>query len=94
MKIYWKEQFKDDFKKLEKREKDPIAFKKAFLKAISTLQAGKDISKLFPVNKIPALGEGWFDCYFYADLVLIYKIQGHTIKLYAIGKAKELLEQE
>ena len=93
MRIRWQDQFKEDFKYLEKHLKDPVSFKKALYKAVTLLQRGKDISKTFPVNRLIKRGEGWFDCYITSDIVMIYRIQGRSVKLTAIGPAKEMYER-
>ena len=93
MRIHWKEQFKEDYKRLETTLKDPKPFRKALYKAVSVLQRGDDLSKIFPVNRIVPLGEGWYDCYIYSDIAMIYKIREKSVQLYAVGKASDLYKR-
>lgn len=93
MKIKAEIRFKEDYIQLEKRFKDPRPFRKALNKAISLLQMGKDISKSFTVNRLVKRGAGWYDCYITADIVMIYMIQGQSVKLTAIGPAKEMYDR-
>ena len=94
MKIVWKEQFKEDLRRVEKRFKDPKPFRRAFNKAIATLQTGKNLSQIFTVNRLPQLGPGWYDCYFYNDIVMIYRIQGQRVLLLAVGYPNEFLDRQ
>ena len=71
MRIIWKEQFKEDVKRLEKRLKNPKPFRNAFNRAMFTLQQDGDLSEIFAVNKLTMLGPGWYDCYLYEDIVMI-----------------------
>ena len=90
MKIYWKEQFKEDYQRVESKLKNPIPFRKALSRAISVLQQEKDLSKKYTVNRLPAQGQGWYDCYVFEDIIMIYKIQGQYIKLSRLGTPREL----
>lgn len=92
MRILWKDQFKDGFRSLESSVKDPAAFKKALHKAITLLQAGKDISQSFTVNRLVKRGEGWFDCYITSEVVMIYYVQGQSVKLTEIGFVNDMYE--
>lgn len=93
MRIHWKDQFKEDFKALEARLKDPAAFRKALNKAITLLQTDKDISKSFTVNRLINRGEGWYDCYITYEIVMIYMIQKQYVKLTEIGYVNEMYER-
>ncbi len=93
MRIRWQDQFKEDFKSLEKHLKDPIPFKKALNKAVTLLQTGKNLSRSFPVNRLIKRGEGWFYCYLTSDIVMIYKIPGKTVKLIAMGRINEMYDR-
>lgn len=53
----------------------------------------KKLSKVFPVNSIPSLGQGWFDCYLTNDIIMIYKIEGQSVQLFALGTAKDLYKR-
>jgi len=46
-----------------------------------------------PVNRIIAAGPGWYDCYLYEDIVLVYKIQGQRVLLATIGFSKEIADE-
>ncbi len=93
MRITWKEQFKEDIKRLEKRFKDPKPFRNAFNKAMVALQTGRDLSEIFVVNKLRLLGPGWYDCYLYDGIVMIYRVYGQSILLLAVGYPKEFLDR-
>jgi mRNA-degrading endonuclease YafQ of YafQ-DinJ toxin-antitoxin module len=94
LRIHWSDRFKEGFKRTESRIKDSKSFRKALYKAISTLQQGNDLSITFPVNKLAARGEGWFDCYVYEEIVIIYKIWGQYVTLSRIGTCEELYEEQ
>lgn len=91
--VLWKEEFREDLKRLEKRLKNPQPFRKALYRAITELQKGKDLSGLFPVNRITARGAGWYDCYLYDEIVMFYRIQGQRVILTAIGFPNEFLDR-
>ena len=74
MGVVWKEQFREDIQHLDKRLKESKPFRKAFNKAIAALQTGRELSEIFTVNKLPLLGPGWYDCYLYEEIVMIYSI--------------------
>ncbi len=90
MRIHWKDEFKKDYKQLEKRLKQSPQIRKALFQAVSILHQGKDLSKKYAVNSIPAQGSGWYDCYVYDDIVMIYKIEGQYVKLSRLGTPKYL----
>jgi mRNA-degrading endonuclease YafQ of YafQ-DinJ toxin-antitoxin module len=94
LKIHWSDRFTEGFKRTESSIKDPKSFRKALYKAISILQQGKDLSRTFPVNKLAACGEGWFDCYVYEEIVIIFKIRGQYVTLSRIGTCEELYEDQ
>ena len=94
MRIHWSDRFKEGFKRTESSVKDPKSFRKVLYKAISILQKREDLSKTFPVNKLAARGKGWFDCYVYEEIVMIYKIEGQYVTLSRIGTCKELYEEQ
>lgn len=93
MRIRWQDQFKEDYQTLIKSRRNTGAFRKALNKAISLLQANKDPSKAFPTNRLIKRGEGWFDCYITSDIVMIYRIQGQSVKLTAIGPVKAMYDR-
>ena len=90
MKIKARRRFKEDYERTESRLKNPIPFRKALSKAILILQQEKDLSDKYTVNRIPAQGQGWYDCYVFEDIIMIYKIQGQYVKLSRLGIPKEL----
>jgi addiction module RelE/StbE family toxin len=94
VKIKAEKRFKEDYVQLEKRVKDPVSFRKALNKAIKLLQANKDICRSFPVNRLIKRGEGWFDCYITSDIVMIYRVQGRSVKLTALGPTKKCMTDE
>lgn len=84
-------QFKEDYQKLIESRENTAAFRKAFNKAIFLLETDhQDFSKTFTVNRLVKRGEGWFDCYVYDDIIMIYKIEGQYIKLSRLGTPQEL----
>ena len=42
------------------------------------------------MNQIPSKGRGWYDCYVYDDIVMIYKIEGQYVRLSRLGTPREL----
>ena len=90
MRIRWRDQFKEDIERIQTRLKKPIPFKKAFRKAIRMLEEGKDITGQFHAHRLNNEGEGWYYCYIYEDIVMIYKIQGQYVKLSRIEAAGKL----
>lgn len=93
MKIKAEKRFKEDYIQLEKRVKDLVAFRKALNRAVSLLQMGKGLSSSFTVNRLTKRGEGWYDCYITADIVMIYMMQGQYVKLTAIGPVEEMYDR-
>lgn len=75
---------------LKTRLKKSIPLRKAISMVISMLQQGNDLSAKYVVNRIPAQGEGWYDCYVFDDIILIYKIEGQYVKLSRLVTPKEL----
>ncbi len=90
MRIQWKDEFKKDYTRLEKKLKKSDPLRNALFRAISSLQMGEDLSKKFIVNRIPAQGQGWHVCYFYEEYILIYKVERRYVKLSRLGTPKEL----
>ena len=93
MKIKARRQFIEGCERLELTLKDPVSFRKALKRAIALLQQGKNISKSFTVNRLVKRGEGWYDCYITSEIVMIYRIQGQSVKLTAIGPVDEMYDQ-
>ena len=94
MKIKLKEQFKEDFRKTRKLIKDKRSFDHFFCRTFFLLQNNQDLSLEFASNKLMARGEGWYDCYIYEDIVMLYKIQGQYVKLSRIGTCENLYKEE
>ncbi len=90
MKIKARRPFKEDYKRIESRLKNPRPLRKALANAISMLQQGNDLSKKYVVNALLTHGQGWYDCYIYDDIIMIYKIEGQYVKLTRLGTPKEL----
>ena len=90
MRIKARRRFKEDYERIEASLKNPSPFRKAFFRAVSMLQQEQDLSSKFVVNRIPAEGKEWYDCYVYDDIIMIYKIQGQYVKLSRLGTPKEL----
>lgn len=93
MKIVWKEQVKEDLKQLEKHLKNTKPLRKAIHTAISHIQKGGDLSEILPVNRITKSGVGWFDCYLYKDIVMIYKTHGNRVIIISIGTPTDRLKR-
>ena len=79
-----------DYEQIESRLKNPRPFRKSLFKVISTLQQGDNLPEKYVVNPLIARGQGWYDCYVYDDIILIYKIEGQYVKLSRLGTPKEL----
>lgn len=90
MRIRWKDQFTEDIERIQARLRNPGPFKKAFRKAIRMLEEGKDITGPFHGHRLMNEGEGWYYCYIYDDIVMIYKVQGHYVRLSRIEAAGKL----
>jgi addiction module RelE/StbE family toxin len=90
LKIHWKDEFKEDYTRLETQLKRSVPLRKALFRAISMLQQGKELSEHYAVNRIPAQGMGWYDCYVYDNIIMIYKIEGQYVKLSRLGTPEEL----
>lgn len=87
-------EFEEDYEQVDKNIDDQKAFRRAFHHATNCMISGKDLSKLFTVNKIAALGEGWYTCYIYEDIVILYQFQGESVRLARIGTPKQLLKKK
>jgi mRNA interferase YafQ len=57
---------------------------------ISVLRQGDELSEKYVVNTLLARGTGWYDCYVYDDIIMIYKVEGQYVKLIRLGTPKEL----
>jgi addiction module RelE/StbE family toxin len=90
LRIHWKEAFKKDYARLEKRLKQFDPLRRELFEAIRMLQQGQNVSEKFVVNRVIAEGEGWYACYFYDKYVLLYKIEGQYVKLARLGTPREL----
>ncbi len=93
MKIKARRRFKEDYARVESRLKKPAAFRKAVFQAVSSLQKGNDLTEKYTVNRLINMGEGWYGCYVFDDIIMIYKIQGQYVKLSRLGTPKELGKQ-
>lgn len=54
------------------------------------LEQGQDLAAPFNAHRLVNEGEGWFCCYIYEDIIMIYKVQGQYIKLSRLGTPGEL----
>ena len=93
MKIHWKDKFKEDYERHEKKLKSSASLRKALFRAISMLQQGKDLSEDYTVNRLLTQGQGWYGVYLFEDVIMIYKIQRQYVSLSRLGTAKELRKQ-
>lgn len=90
MKIKAGRPFKADYERIESRLKNPRPFRKAFAKALSILQQGNSLAEEYVVNPLVAQGQGWYDCYIYENIIMIYKVEGNYVKLSRLGTPKDL----
>lgn len=90
MRIRARRQFEEDIERIQARLRKPDSFKKAFCKAIRMLEEGKDITGQFNGHRLINEGEGWFCCFIFEDIIMIYKVQGQYVRLSRIGTPKEL----
>lgn len=58
------------------------------------LRQGQDLPEEYVVNRIPDKGLGWYDCYVYADIIMIFKIEGQYVKLSRLGFPKDLEKEK
>jgi mRNA interferase YafQ len=80
-------QFKKDFKKIIKL---PIPDVLELGHVISTLQNGDTLAAKYEDHGLTGNWLGYRDCHVKSDLVLIYKIDFHALKLARIGSHSEL----
>jgi mRNA interferase YafQ len=80
-------QFKKDFKKITKRSIPDII---EVGNVISILQRGETLDAKYVDHSLTGGWLGYRDCHVKPDLVLIYKIAVHTLKLARIGSHSEL----
>ena len=80
-------QFKKDFKKITKL---PIPDVVEVEHVIKLLQQGKALPQRYVDHPLSGNWQGYRDCHVKPDLVLIYKVDRHSIKLARIGSHSEL----
>ena len=90
MKIFWAGQFKKDYRQVVKNLKKPDQFIKKLREVIAILACGKELSASYAANRLNAKGIGWYDCYVYRDIVMIYRITGERVIFSRLGKCSEL----
>ena len=90
MKIFWAGQFKKDYKRVVKNLENSEKFRTELKKVIVALEAGKKLSAPYAINKLSAKGIGWYDCYIYQDIVMIYRTDSDRVIFSRLGKCSEL----
>lgn len=93
MKIFWAGQFKRDYKQVVKNLKEPDQFRAELKEVITILAAGKKLDDSYTANRLNAKGVGWYDCYVYLDIVMIYCIMGERVIFSRLGKCSELYKE-
>jgi len=86
--IIYTNQFKKDFKLIQKQNKDLVKLKAI----IEKLVAGEALDEKFKDHTLQGNYTGTRDCYINPDWLLIYAIVGDELRLVRIGSHAELFE--
>lgn len=87
LKLEYATQFKKDFKKVAKL---PIPDVVEAGHVIKQLQLGNSLPEKYVDHALTGNWQGYRDCHVKPDLVLIYKVDGGSLKLARIGTHSEL----
>lgn len=85
--IGYSNQFKKDFKKARKL---PLLELKAIFDVISSLEQEGALDEKFKDHELSGNWANYRECHIKPDLLLIYKLEGSTLKLARLGSHSEL----
>ncbi len=89
MSIYYTTQFKKDYKKIKKQNKDPDKLKVV----IEKLVAGEKLEPMYRDHQLSGNWKGHSDCHIESDWILIYRIKDEDLFLERTGSHSELFKK-
>ena len=88
MNIFYTTQFKKDYKRLEKQDKDPGKLKEV----IELLARGNGLEEKYRDHPLSGRWTGHRDCHIEPDWILIYRITSDSLYLERMGSHAELFK--
>ncbi len=88
MKVFYTTQFKKDYKKVKKQNKDPDKLKAV----IEKLLAGQKLELKYREHQLSGIWKGHRDCHIEPDWILIYRISSDTLYLERTGSHSDLFK--
>ena len=89
MNIYFTTQFKKDYKRIKKQNKDPNKLKIV----IERLVAGEKLESKYRDHQLSGNWKGHRDCHIESDWILIYRIEYEDLILERTGSHSELFKK-
>ncbi len=89
MNIYYTTQFKKDYKKIKKQNKDPDKLKVV----IEKLVAGEKLEPMYRDHQLSGNWKGHRDCHIESDWILIYRTEADGLFLERTGSHSELFKK-
>ncbi len=89
MNIYYTTQFKKDYKKIKKQNKDPDKL----IVVIEKLVAGEKLEPMYRDHQLSGNWKGHRDCHIESDWILIYRIKDEDFFLERTGSHSELFKK-
>ncbi len=89
MKIYYTNQFKRDYKKIKKQNKDTNKLRLV----VEKLAAQQQLDARFRDHPLRGDWKGFRDCHLEPDWLLVYKLSGDTLILERTGSHSELFKK-
>ena len=86
MNIYYTSQFKKDYKKVKKQNKDINKFKTV----IELLVSGQKLESKYQDHQLSGIWKGHRDCHIEPDWILIYRISSDSLYLERTGSHSDL----
>jgi mRNA interferase YafQ len=88
LKVFYTTQFKKDYKKVKKQNKDPDKLKAV----IEKLLAGQKLELKYREHQLSGIWKGHRDCHIEPDWILIYRISSDTLYLERTGSHSDLFK--
>ena len=88
MNLYYTTQFKRDYKRIKKQDKDLNKLKIV----IDVLASGKTLSETYRDHQLAGSWKGHRDCHIEPDLILIYRLTSDSLTLERTGSHSDLFK--
>jgi mRNA interferase YafQ len=89
LKVFYTSQFKKDFKRLKRQQKDISKF----AAIVDVLASGKLLDRKFKEHRLAGEWKNHRDCHIEPDWILIYRITENELILERMGSHSELLKK-